>query len=320
MAFEGEVLRQVIAVANKNGIEPAALLAVVEVESAGKSLEQDGRTPCLLFERHVFFRELKKAGKTSALNTAVSLGLAHSGWKPKTQYKDQGTSAKRLELFRKARSIDEECAVRSCSWGVGQTMGFLAEELKFANARQMFTYLIEGGVPAQVECMVREIKRKKILDALNKHDWATFALKYNGTGYKQNAYDTKMATAYNRLRKTKLPDVDQPKPVVVPKDVVPPSLTTPVADTTIPVAVGASAGGASVVGFWGYFKSLDWEMLLFGLGIFLMITITWAVLKRRKALKDVTPAGVLPEIEAHHQIAADKADAEAAQASKKGGL
>jgi flagellum-specific peptidoglycan hydrolase FlgJ len=34
--------------------------------------------------------------------------------------------------------------------------------------------------------------------ALQHHDWAAFARAYNGAGYAQNHYDTKIAAAYRR--------------------------------------------------------------------------------------------------------------------------
>ncbi|MCY7315094.1 MAG: N-acetylmuramidase family protein [Rubrivivax sp.] len=35
--------------------------------------------------------------------------------------------------------------------------------------------------------------------ALQRQDWASFARAYNGPGYAQNNYDTKIAAEYNRL-------------------------------------------------------------------------------------------------------------------------
>jgi hypothetical protein len=222
--FEPNVLREVIRVASKNKIEAAALLAIVEVESAGRSLEDDGKTPRFLFERHKFYSELKKLAP-GKLDRAVKLGLAHKDWRRSTQYKDQGTSKARLSLLARARAVDDECAIRACSWGVGQTMGFLAEGQGFANARAMLDFMLSGGVPAQVECMVREIKRRKLTDELVRHDWAGFARVYNGPGYAQNHYDVKMATAYGKWRKKLLgglpPDVEplpHPTPAVPDED------------------------------------------------------------------------------------------------------
>lgn len=224
MAFEPDVIKQVVNVAKRNGVEPSGLLAVVEVESDGKSMEVDGRTPRLLFERHIFYRELRKRAPDK-LQRAIDLGFAIPQWSRSTQYKDQGTSQKRLDLIARVRQVDEECANRSCSWGVGQTMGFLAEELRFPNANAMLKFMIDGGIPAQVECMLREIKNKNLIPKINSHDWAGFARVYNGPGYAANQYDTRMAAAERKWRNKINPDeVDLPdanQPIDPPKTRVP---------------------------------------------------------------------------------------------------
>ena len=243
--FQGDVLAQTVGVAVQHKIEPEALLAVVQVESAGKALENDGRTPCLLFERHIFYRELKKAGKTVQLLNAISLGLANETWQPKTQYKDQGTSSARLALFAKACVVNEECAIRSCSWGVGQTMGFLAEELKFTSAKAMLAYLVQGGVPAQVDCMVREIENHKLTAKLNAHNWAGFAKVYNGPGYATNHYDTKMAAAWTAWKKAGIPSAMPVVQVRVTPAVQPSGPVTPAKALTATSTVTASTGIAA---------------------------------------------------------------------------
>ncbi len=303
--FEGDVLRQTVAVAKSNGIEPAALLAVVEVESAGKSLEQDGRTPRLLFERHVFYRELQKDKATADLARAMSEGLAHSDWRRTTQYDDQGNSAKRLALLQRARTINEECALRSCSWGVGQTMGFLAEELNFTDAKQMFEYMVKGGVPAQVDCMVREIKRKGLIVKLNEHKWAEFAKVYNGPRYKENAYDTKMEQAYNRWTHVKLPLSPEPAPVIVPKEVTPEPIKKPIAEKPGTVAVGTTGGiAATIASVWAYFGNMTPQMVLFIAGLGIMAAITFVVLMKRRKVA-VVQQGTLPTIEQINQMQAN---------------
>lgn len=303
--FEGEVLRQTIGVAIKHKVEPAAALAVVEVESAGKSLEQDGRTPRLLFERHVFYRELKKAGKTTALSRAVAAGLAHPEWrKPGTansQYRDQGTSAKRLSLLARARAIDEECALRSCSWGVGQTMGFNAEEMGFRNARELFQYMVEGGVPAQVECMFREIEEKKLIGKMNAHDWAGFAYKYNGAGYKANKYDTKMAAAYLKWKKVELPKITEPVPKPKPVQVEPGTSkpTKPEVKPTPPVVTKEKGGlfagiAAFFAGLWAALQTTQFQLVGIVVMICVLTVITVVVLnKRRAAAATAVPLGML---------------------------
>lgn len=191
------IIDAVIAAAAAAEIPPAALLAVVEKESAGEPFELDGRTPRILFERHVFYRELAKRAPEK-LQAAVKAGLAIKTRSRATQYKDQGRSAARLALLDRARSIDEECATRSCSWGLGQTMGFLAEELGFPSAVRMVDIMTAGGVAAQVDMMVKEITRKRLVDELQRQDWAGFARIYNGSAYEENKYDIKLEAAHRR--------------------------------------------------------------------------------------------------------------------------
>jgi hypothetical protein len=177
-------------------IEPAALLALVECETSGTPFEQDGRTPAFLYERHIAYREAKK--KSGALQAAfVRAGLAIPKWSKATQYKDEGTSAKRLDLIARARKIDEEVANRSASWGLGQTMGFLARDLGYASATEMVAKM-SGNVPAQIDGMIAELRKSKLVDALNAHDWAHVARGYNGPSYAANRYDTRLADAHKR--------------------------------------------------------------------------------------------------------------------------
>jgi N-acetylmuramidase-like protein len=256
--FEKPVIDEITRIAHANKIEPAALLAVAEIESAGKPFEPaDGKTPCLLFERHIFYRELKQR-QPEKLQAAIAAGLAIPKWDKATQYQDEGTSAGRLRLVAKAKKVDEECAVRACSWGVGQTMGFLAEELGFGSAIDMLGQMTDGGIPAQVDCMVREIIRKKLDKKLAAHDWAGFALGYNGQGYRANRYDTKLAAAYDKW--VLALDPDEPEtgatPIDIPDTRTPESDVQPKSTSTISTA---SKVGTGVMGT-GFFAWLAQQM------------------------------------------------------------
>lgn len=189
--------RQVATIAGANMIDPAALLSIVEVETAGQPLEHDGRTPTFLFERHYFYRVLKRI-MPSLLARAVALGLAIPKWSRATQYRDEKTSAGRLALLAKARAIDEECADRSCSWGLGQTMGDNCRDLGFGSAVELVDFMVAGGVPAQLDCMVREIKHLDLVGPLNRREFVTVARKYNGKGEAANHYHDRLADAYRR--------------------------------------------------------------------------------------------------------------------------
>lgn len=211
MAFSLALEEPVKRTASRSGIEQAVLLAVVEVECGGRPFENDQRTPGFLFERHVFHRELKKRAPHK-LQAAIDAGLAIPTWKRTTQYKDLGSSSGRMKVLAQARAIDEECANRSCSWGVGQVMGFHAEALGYGTATAMVGALIRGGLDAQIDCMLRFIKSKPgLIQKLNSHDWAAFARVYNGEAYEQNDYDTRLDAAHKRWQ-IKL------SPVVLPPD------------------------------------------------------------------------------------------------------
>lgn len=214
--FAQSLIDALVSAAKTAEIEPAAFLAIAEVETGGKTFEQDGRTPAFLFERHIFYRELAKRSKAK-LALACAKGLAIPKWNKATQYRDENNSANRLALIAKARSVDEECADRSASWGIGQTMGNNADLLGFANAVAMLDHMVDGGIAGQIDCMVRELKHSGVADALNKHEWATAARKYNGAGYAANAYDVKLKAAWARwTRKLATPPAaaSPPKPVL----------------------------------------------------------------------------------------------------------
>jgi hypothetical protein len=178
-----------------HNMEAAALLAVVDIESAGAPFEvADGVTPQFLFERHIFYKQLH-ARAPGKLQAAISEGLANASWQPATQYRDQNTSAHRLALLARAVAVDADCAYRSASWGLGQTMGFQAQHLGYASA-QVMANAMKANLGAQVEAMVGEIKYSKLDDDLAAHRWAAFARGYNGAGYRRNRYDEKLAQAY----------------------------------------------------------------------------------------------------------------------------
>ena len=225
MSFDAQSVTRIVHMARADRIDPAALLAVAEVESAGRPLEADSVTPRLLFEKHVFYRALYK-NERAKLQPAVAQGLAAPKWDRATQYREQTNSQGRLAILARARAVDEECANQACSWGLGQILGENAQSLGYGSATDMVNALVAGGIPAQVESMLRFIRKNNLKDKLNLHDWAGFALKYNGPGYLQNNYHTKMAAAYQiwvrKLDATVIPPPEPEAPQEPGPDMTPP--------------------------------------------------------------------------------------------------
>jgi hypothetical protein len=78
-------------------------------------------------------------------------------------------------------------------------MGFNYRAAGYANV-QSFVAAMQRSEGAQLQAFARFIEANPAMhQALQRHDWAAFARAYNGPGYAQNDYDTKIAAAYRRF-------------------------------------------------------------------------------------------------------------------------
>jgi hypothetical protein len=92
-------------------------------------------------------------------------------------------------------AIDERAALRSCSWGLGQVMGFNHGLCGFADVQPFVrAMLISEG--AQLYAMARFIVSKDLHDELRERDWSGFARSYNGASFAKHGYHTKLKRAY----------------------------------------------------------------------------------------------------------------------------
>lgn len=173
-------------------VEPAAFRAVITVEAAGSGFDKAGR-PKALFERHHFYKHLKDAPGLQA--QAVAEGLAYPKWGEKPYPK--GSDAVYAEIER-ACAIDEEAALLSTSWGLGQIMGSNYRMAGCKSVEEMVQEACESEA-GQLRQMAAFIKSAGLQDELMTKNWAGFAKGYNGPAYAQNAYDVKLAQAYGKL-------------------------------------------------------------------------------------------------------------------------
>lgn len=172
------------------GCESAVINAVVEVESPRTGYLPDGRV-MILFERHVFWRQLQAHGIDPAnVNAPTSiLSQARGGY--------VGGVAEYARLAQ-AVAIASEPAMEACSWGRFQLMGFHAKALGYFNASQMATAFAKGEAE-QLQAFARFVQSDaELLKALRNRKWAAFARIYNGPAYADNLYDVKLAKAYAR--------------------------------------------------------------------------------------------------------------------------
>ena len=173
------------------GIEPAAIKAFAQVESAGSGFDSEGH-PKVLFERHVMYRRLKdKFGAMFAADKASKfpdlVNSAPGGYGKGSQQK------LRIEA---AAKIDRECALESASWGAFQIMGLHWEALGYPKLQDFINAMYRSEAD-HLEAFVRFVKRDSALvRALKAKDWDCAARIYNGPSYKKNRYAEKMAAEY----------------------------------------------------------------------------------------------------------------------------
>lgn len=172
------------------------LRAVVEVECRGSGFDAQGR-PKMLFEPHVFWRELGDIKRPLAFNQ----GLAYPKWGTKSYPTD---SYPRLVA---AMKIDRNAALRSASWGLGQILGGNCKAAGYASAEAMVLDLLDDE-EKHLRAMVNFILAENLDDDLRRHDWSGFARGYNGAGYASHGYHTKLAEAFAKW--SKAPDAVQP--------------------------------------------------------------------------------------------------------------
>lgn len=181
----------------KYGVALAAIKAVNEVESSGKGFFVDGR-PKILFEGHIFWRQLKERGiNLASLSKISNEDVLYRSW---TRKHYPGTNEyTRLEKVSTLTPDPKvkEAALASASWGSYQIMGFHALKLGYATVHAFVDemYIHEGN---QLEAFGRYISTFGCLTHLKNKDWAKFAKCYNEPAYAENKYDIKMAKAYEK--------------------------------------------------------------------------------------------------------------------------
>lgn len=180
-----------IAAADRLGVPLASIKAVNEVESRGRGFLNDGR-PVILYERHVFWKQLVAHGVDPARYTERTsiLSRRRGGY--------AGGAAEYVRLAS-AMQIHTVAAQESASWGAFQVMGYHWKALGFADIESFVAtqHRSEGDQLATFTAFV--LADTALHRALKAAKWAQFARLYNGPAYAENLYDIKLARAYARF-------------------------------------------------------------------------------------------------------------------------
>lgn len=176
----------------KYNITLAALKAVVEVECKGSGFNADG-TPVILYERHKFYQGLRAIKWITKSNEWYKLypDLCN----PKAG--GYGKYSEQHKKLARAAELNRSVALESCSWGMGQVMGYHWKSLGYESL-QVFINAMYKDEYSQVDAMCRYIVHNNLIRHIQSKNWAVFAKGYNGIGYKANNYDTKLASAYKK--------------------------------------------------------------------------------------------------------------------------
>lgn len=186
------------------GVGEDVLHALIEVETRGTGFDKHNRV-IMLFEPHVFYKHLRGSKR----DQAVAQGLAYRSWG------EQKYPADSYPRLLKAMLIDEDAALKSCSWGMGQIMGENHVMAGFDTVQAMVQAFADDE-DAHLEAMVNFVIATRIDDDLRRiedrtkrgltvtaADWVPVVRVYNGTGYARNDYHNRAAAAYNRWLKIK---------------------------------------------------------------------------------------------------------------------
>lgn len=183
-------------VADWLGVEMAVVKAVQTVETGGRGGFVAPGRPVILFEGHIFWRELKKQGLDPEKYVAGNENILYPKWEKGHYY----GGIREYERLEKARKIHKEAADASTSWGMFQVMGFNYVMCGYGSVDEMVKDMCTGE-DKQLEAFARFVKLTGLRPNLERKDWTGFAKRYNGSGYAQNQYDKKLEEAYRRLAK-----------------------------------------------------------------------------------------------------------------------
>lgn len=184
--------QDVISVAKALNVEVATIKAVYEVESRGSGFLSDLR-PKILFEGHVFWRQLKTLEIDPYKFVTGNEDILYSKW---TRVYYEG-GVKEYDRLNRAKEIHESAALAAASWGTFQIMGFNYKYCGFSTVKSYARaqYISEGE---HLKAFGNFIQAVSLVKHLKSKNWAGFAREYNGAGYKANKYDEKLAAAYSK--------------------------------------------------------------------------------------------------------------------------
>ena len=175
--------------AEKLGCEVNVLKAIKQVETGSTGPFDSSGRPTILFEAHLFWRNLVGLGKNPNSYVASHRGILSKSWN-KALYKG-GT--REWDRLREAWGISPLAATKSASYGFPQILG--------QNFKDTFGFVADCYMSEvkQLEFFGRFLEGNGFGPYLKAKSWSAIAKRYNGAGFAANKYDQKLAAAYQKL-------------------------------------------------------------------------------------------------------------------------
>jgi hypothetical protein len=184
-------------------LDPLAAEAVYEVESGSRGYGSDGKV-LIRFEAHLFERNLNDAAAFAKYFRYGDPPWTGQQYRqtPQSAWQDihTGQQADEYNALAIARSLNDTAAFLSISMGAPQILGSNCTRIGYPHVQAMFASF-QRSYAAQVTGFFNYcLSDEALATAINAHDWATVALKYNGPGQVE-MYSKLMADTYARLVK-----------------------------------------------------------------------------------------------------------------------
>lgn len=196
--------------AEELGTESAAIYAVAKRESSGKNFttHNEKQVAKILYERHYMYRLLSsKYGELFAKKKMELKPYLVNNSSGRYVYNSEGIKEANeeiasLEKFDKAKEIDEDSAIQSCSWGAFQVMGeYYHHSYKTPKDLEKAMNMCEKQQLSYFKTYLLKVK-SKAHKALQDKNWENFTYWYNGSNWKANnsTYPTDMAKYYEEYK------------------------------------------------------------------------------------------------------------------------
>jgi hypothetical protein len=172
----------------KLNCEIASIKAIVAVESSGNGFLANGK-PILRFEAHKFSKY--SGGKFNTSNPTIST--------PSMVVRKSKGPEEEYGFYEQAKALDEASAMKSCSWGMFQIMGFNYALCGYSSVQPFVTDMHHSEGKQLLAFVGFVLSNGKLSNALKSKNWAQLAEGYNGKEYKKFNYDTRLADAYTKF-------------------------------------------------------------------------------------------------------------------------